>query len=525
MRGDNERTSQLDLLKRYRFKGGKPWAHQMTALEKSVHATAYGLLMEQGTGKSRVIVDTAGILFSAGKIDALFVIAPNGVQRGWVREHVPNWISPSVPYVAAWYKNKLTRELATRYERVWDTDFIGLRVFTMNYETLITKGGFNEARKILRTFRCLLVADESHKIANDCKRTERALDLSAHAPYRRILTGTLAPRGPFGVFHQMRFLDEAILDQDSFVAFKAHHAEMEDADSGFMRHINKRLEMKHGKERARHFKPQIVKRDEITGRPMYRNVKELRAKITPHTYRVLKIDCMDLPPKVYERRDVDLNSEQRRIYNSLRDEFFAEFGDKVMAAPLAMVRMARLQQIVGGFFKEDAHAKEVAIGDSNPKLDELFEVIEEASPDAKFHIWARFKSELRMISSALQKRDGYPECVAEYWGEQTDKQKDANKTRFATDPRCRYFVAQQQAGGTGLDGIQVASVVVYFSNDFALVNRQQSEDRAHRGGMKGKVTIIDLYADDTLDAKIIDTLRANKEVADEINGDNPRKWI
>jgi len=40
----------------YKFKT-KPYAHQLTALEKSWDKTEYGYFMEMGTGKSKVLVD------------------------------------------------------------------------------------------------------------------------------------------------------------------------------------------------------------------------------------------------------------------------------------------------------------------------------------------------------------------------------------------------------------------------------------------------------------------------------------
>jgi len=241
-------------------------------------------------------------------------------------------------------------------------------------------------------------------------------------------------------------------------------------------------------------------------------------------YRVLKKDCLDLPPKVYERRYVELTPQQRKLYNEVATDFMAEMGGKIMSAALAMTRLMRLQQITGGFFKPNDDAEPIEIPGGNPKLDDVMDVAEQTA--GKMIIWARFTAELRLIANTLEKEYG-SSAVARYWGEISNSQRDKRKKAFETDPACRYFVAQAQAGGTGLDGLQIADTVHYFSNDFSLITRLQSEDRAHRGGSEihDKVTLIDSVAEDTNDIKILDTLRDNQNVADAITGDDPRKWI
>ena len=89
---------------------------------------------------------------------------------------------------------------------------------------------------------------------------------------------------------------------------------------------------------------------------------------------------------------------------------------------------------------------------------------------------------------------------------------------FQNDDQCRFFVGHVQAGGKGLT-LHAATTVVYFSNDFSLENRLQSEDRAHRIGQKHNVTYIDFVAPNTLDEKVVSTLRDKKSMADLITGD------
>ena len=69
----------------YLFKT-KPYEHQIKALELGWDQREFGYFMEMGTGKTKVIIDTAAMLFDAGEIDALMVVAPKGVYRNWTKD-------------------------------------------------------------------------------------------------------------------------------------------------------------------------------------------------------------------------------------------------------------------------------------------------------------------------------------------------------------------------------------------------------------------------------------------------------
>lgn len=506
----------------YRFKV-KPWIHQRKGLRASCHAPAFALYMEQGTGKTKVIIDTAGILKRQDKIDGLCVVAPEGVQRAWVRDALPQHISEQVPYRAVWWKNKPGKAHSKLVDGVRAREYAGLRVLTINYETLITREGYAAVKSFLNCFRCLFVIDEAHRISNPkAQCSQAAYRLSDLAPYRRILTGTPVAVSPINVYGQFLFLDTEILGSRSFVAFKAHYAVLEGPESHVLRHIKMRLVAKYGEQRAAFMTPALIKRDE-NGMPMYRNLDELNRLIKPFTYRCLKSECMDLPPKVYVKRYVQLNAEQRKIYNDLRDDYIAEFGGETMITPLAITRLTRLQQVTGGFFKPHPDAEIMPIGKS-PKLIDLLGIVEESA--GKLLIWARFTAELTLIADTLEEKYGEG-SVARYWGDIPKNRRDDDKNNFVVNPSRRFFVAQQKAGGTGLDGLQVANVVVFYSNELSLIHRLQPEDRGHRGGSEihDKVTIIDIQAEDTLDGKFIDALRNHKNVADAITGDDPKGWL
>jgi SNF2 family DNA or RNA helicase len=88
----------------------------------------------------------------------------------------------------------------------------------------------------------------------------------------------------------------------------------------------------------------------------------------------------------------------------------------------------------------------------------------------------------------------------------------------------RFFVGNPKTGGYGLT-LTASHTVVYFSNDYSLEIRMQSEDRAHRIGQTNKVTYVDLMAENTIDEKIVKALNAKIDLASQVMGEDPKKIL
>lgn len=470
-----------------------PFNHQKIAFARSRDAEAFALLMEQGTGKSRVIVDTACWLEQHGKIDAVLVICPNSVKSNW-GEEVQKFSPPHVRHVVVeWQaglsetdKDKLRQAAAEPGVLPW---------LVMNVEALSSGKGTAAAEAYLSRYRGLMVVDESTRIKTpSANRTRAALHLGQLAYYRRILTGTPVTKGPLDLYTQFKFLDPHILGFSSFYAFRNHYALM----GGFQ-----------GKQ--------------VIG---YANLEELQSKILPFSYRVTSDECQDLPDKIYQRLEVELSDEQRKLYKAMKDEMLVEFSGREVGATIVLSQMLRLQQIVGGFLPVFNEIGETvgfeAIPGKNPKLEAMLELIEDT--DSKAVIWARFRPEIELISRRLRELYG-DESVVEFHGGVNENDRTAARRSFQ-DPGSpvRFFVGQTQTGGIGIN-LTEACLMIYFSNDFSLEARLQSEKRVHRYGLSHAVTIVDLVAKKTLDRKVIATLRSNNEVAAKVNGDNLKEWI
>lgn len=486
-----------------------PYAHQQQALERSRGASSFALFMDMGTGKSKVAIDTATDLFADGKIDAVVILAPNGVHRNWVVNEIPAHCPEEVNPRAAYY----SASPKASERKAWDslyTDDSGLRFFCFNIESASNKKGQEAIRTLIFTLRVLLVLDESHRIKTPgAKRTKFLVNISRHAEYRRILTGTAITQSPLDFYAQLKFLDPTITGYTTFTAFRNHFAE---------------VERRRTRNNRRGYYDHVV---------AYRNIDELERAVAPHCFRVTKEECLDLPEKVYEKVYVELTPVQNRLYRQMLEESVAVLSEKIIDLPAelkgapperlllfyadqkvsaqnALTRLLRLQQIVcGSVPNDDGESTEI---ESN-RIKTLLETVEDIP--GKTIIWARFRRDLSIISDELRSRYG-DTSVVEYHGGIDNSHRAEAVERFQNDPAARFFVSQQHSGGIGLT-LTAATTVIYYSNDYSLEARLQSEDRCHRIGQTNKVTYIDLIASGSIDEEILTALNTKRRMADDFN--------
>jgi SNF2 family DNA or RNA helicase len=336
--------------------------------------------------------------------------------------------------------------------------------------------------------------DESTTIKNrKASRTKNIMALQKRAKYRRILTGSPITKSPMDLFSQCAFLEDKSLGFNSYYAFQSRYANIQQRTMGH-----------------RSFQ-------QIMG---YRRLDELAEKLDTFSNRVLKVDCLDLPAKVYIRRDVELTPEQDRLYRQMKKLALAKLESGELATTASVLtQIMRLQQICCGHLMPDEG--EIQLVKSN-RLNELLDVVEELQ--GKAIIWATYTHDIKQIAEALRDRFG-PDSVATYYGAtpQDERQEIVNAFQEPESP-LRFFVGQPKTGGYGIT-LTAANTVIYFSNSYDLEIRLQSEDRAHRIGQTNKVTYIDLVSPGTIDEKILQALRDKVDIAGQVLREDTKSWL
>ncbi|MDF1858215.1 MAG: DEAD/DEAH box helicase [Candidatus Pelagibacter bacterium] len=478
-------------IKNYKFKT-KPFDHQMDALVDSWDKENFAYFMEMGTGKSKVLLDNAAVLYDRGLINGLLLIAPKGVYKNWfdseIPVHLPDHIHKKVVLWKTSDKSKKQKEILNTLFKT-GTD---LHILIMNVETFSTGDGTAFAQKFLSCHKTMIAIDESTTIKTPTSnRTKNILKLSDDAKYRRILTGSPVTKSPLDLYSQCLFLDPWLLGHQSYYTFRARYS--------------------------------IVKKIQVNGRHIevvvgYKNLGELSDKIKPFSKRILKEDCLDLPEKTFVKHYVELTKEQQKVYNQMKQEAIAFLDGKMQSSATVMTQLMRLHQITCGHFTaDDGTIKDLPCS----RLTELMNVLENI--EGKTIIWSHYTHDVKRIIKEIKKVYG-EDSVVDYYGATDTDARSANIKKFQTDDKCRFFVGTTHTGGYGIT-LTAGSNMVYFSNGYDLEKRQQSEARIDRIGQTRKMTYIDIMAQDTIDERIVKALRTKVNIANAIMDEDLKDWI
>jgi SNF2 family DNA or RNA helicase len=481
----------------------KGMSQQTQALRESAGKRNYAFLMEQGTGKTWTTLADAERCFIEDKIEAVLVIAPKGVHSNWVRREIPKHMSAEC-ITFAWRGTPTTKRDKSAYEALYAKSFQRptLRVFAINIDAINTESGYDAAENFISCFRTMAVIDESTRIKNPgSKRTKACIKLGRPATCRRILTGAPLTKGPPDLFSQFEFLKPGLLGTTSYRAFVAEFAVLlQPGDPKYIAIMRKT---------AGRGNPQIVATDE-DGNKVWKNLDKLRALIQPHSFRVRKDECLDLPPKIYQTVNFALEPAQRKIYDRLKEDYNYITHDMEDRSFEGIAARTKLKQVTSGFIFIDGVATLLESNQaSHPRMSLFKDQLQDI--EGPFIVWAMFEEEINQIMAAL-KAEGI-EAVS-YYGKTKSDAREAAIDDFQAR-KVRAFVGHAAAAGIGLT-LNVAETVIYYSCSEDNDLRLQSEDRAHRIGTVKPVVYIDLVAEDTIDEDMVQNRAAKTATADYV---------
>lgn len=443
-----------------------PWEHQRVMASAAVWCSGIYFQAEPGTGKTRAACEAAADRVRANVVDVVVVVAPRRVGATWSDE-MPRW-APALRVHRLTSGSTAKRAALIARARHGD-------VLVLNYEALVA---LQEALvTLMGRVRVMTIYDEAHKLKTPtAKRTKAALALATRARWRLAMSGTPILQGAQDAWSQWFIVDLGMTFGANFVQFRR-----EWFDENEYTHT---LEARTGTL-------------ETVGQLMRR--RGLR-------YR--KAECLDLPPKMYQTLRTPMTVEQQRAYNDLAATLYAQLqSDDELTVANQLVLQLRLSQITSGFFPTDDGA--VVPFAENPKMDLCVEVVEELlTTGASVIVWARYREDVRQMG--LRFAAHAPVRIV---GGMTDAESDAAIRAFQSGTT-RVLIGNAQAGGAGLN-LQRASYAVYYSQDYSLENRLQTEDRCHRGGSEQHthVTYVDLVCEHTVDEIVADALRRKQSVA------------
>jgi len=402
-------------------------------------------------------------LYRDGRVRRILVVAPLSILGVWEQEFVK---FAAFDYTLA----VLSGSSAKKADALRSMTGSQLQVAVVNYES-----AWRLEKEITAWNPDLIIADEGHKIKTHNTAVSKAMHrLGARAAYRLLLTGTVITNKALDVFSQYKFLNPGIFG-NSFYSFRNRYFDM----VGYGQHTP------------------ILKRS---------MERELTERLHSIAFRATKAECLDLPAVTDIVRPVELEPAAMKVYRDLVKDSYAELGKLEITATNILTRLLRLSQLTGGFIGGDVCGAPLPI--STAKLAALEDIIDEArQEDKKLVVIARFLPEIKAICKLLEKEKIGYSCI---YGEVKDR--EAQVSRFQTDPDIHVFVGQIATAGLGIT-LTAASTLVFYSTDYSMSNHEQTKARIHRVGQRENCTYIYLAAKGTVDMKVLKALQGKADLA------------
>ena len=433
------------------------YRHQEIALSYFRSNNYFALFAEMGTGKTLVSLYRIAELLKRGSISNYLVVAPKSALGAWERD-IEKFDS-------------LEREMLSNngtlinYDRVW-------------------RNGFDN-----NTFD-LIVLDEAHCIKNrTSNRSKAILKMATRAKYRYLLTGTPISNGQLeNIWSLYCFLNPYMFRGRIYSNIFKRHME-ENANGNYMGSY-------------REFRDRYCVLNRYFQPSSYINVKELQNIINEYSYRVKKVDCLDLPEKLPDEI-IKVELKEKSIYKRLHDNSALLEYEILAENPLS--RMIKLRQLCSGHIKNENELLEF----KTEKLDVLKEIIEGFEDSKKFVIFADFKYSIKQISKLLEK------LKIKYVVLDGD-QKNKNIWReFQEKADIRGILCQYQTASAGID-LFASDTMIFYEPTLRSQILEQARDRIHRSGQKNKCSYIHLLTKGTIEIDIYRALSGYSDFSEKL---------
>ncbi len=469
----------------------KPRAHQRVGIKFGLTANGFLLADQMGLGKTLQSLSIVILRKAANEVDRCLVVCPATVKSAWkkqIEEHTDK------KFIIIEGDKKSRIKLYQDFRDNKDVLFLITNFASMRID-----------QEILQYLNFVtIIWDESYRIKNARAKQTKALK-NIPAKYRIALSG-----------HPLDRVEDLWSQFDFFLpGYLGSEWAFQDR---YITKIPIIIKDHRASEREGKIKTREVKI--ITG---YKNIAELKRRISPFFIRRLKKYTSDLPPKIFEIREVELKGEQKKAYESMQEDLrlwvkTMDRGEILVKASSILVQLTRLSQIAVGFITDETLKNPKWFKDP-VKFSEIDVLLEELiASKEKVVLWSRFVP----VTKALLKRYERYGSKAIY-GDVPMKDRADIIDAFQEDNKTMVLCSQIATGGLGIT-LHRANTEIF--SDVGMISgsqRNQAIDRLHRIGQKNTVTIIDIVAKNTIDAHWLEILKRKERIAQEILGDSDRE--
>ncbi len=416
----------------------KPFDHQVsTASFLTLHQKGF-CFNEQGTGKTASAIWASDFLMKQGVINRVLVVCPLSIMDSAWRDDLFTFATHrtvSVAHGSADKRKKIVQE---------GSDYV-----VINYDGVgivldeLKKGGFD-----------LIIVDEATHYKNAQTRRWKLLRQLVHDDtWLWMMTGTPAAQNPTDAYGLAKLVNPYKVPR-FFGAFKDMV---------------------------------MFKVSQFTWK--------IRADATDIVYRVLqpairftKEECLDLPPMIYTKRQVELTAQQKKYYKELKTKLVLDITGEQITAVNAAVTLNKLLQISAGAIYTDEG--DVLEFDINNRYKVLREVIDESSQ--KVLVFVPFKHAIDILTDKLRSEGITTEVIR---GDVPAHRRTHIFKQFQEDDDPQVLVIQPQAAAHGVT-LTRANTVVWWGPTSSLETYDQANARVHRSGQTHKCTVVQLQGSD-----------------------------
>ena len=420
---------------RYEWTGKyEPFEHQKkTAGFLTMNRRAF-CFNEQGTGKTASAIWAADYLMRQGKINRVLVICPLSIMDSAWRADLFTFAMHRTVDVAHGAKAKRRKIIEGGAEFVI-INYDGVKIV----QDVIADGGFD----------CIIIDEATHYKNVQTDRWKTLNRVVKPDTWLWLMTGTPAAQSPVDAYGLAKLVNPKAVPK-FFSAFRDQV---------------------------------LVRVTQFKWAPKESATDTVFNALQP-AIRFTKDECLDLPPMVYVKREVELTSQQKKYYKALKDQLVMRVAGEQVTAVNAAVTMNKLLQISAGAVYTDD--KETLEFDIKNRYKVLREVIDESSK--KILVFVPFKHVIDILTAKLLD-DGIATEVIR--GDVPASKRTEIFKRFQETDDPKVLVIQPQSAAHGVT-LTAANTVVWWGPTSSLETYAQANARVHRAGQDHKCTVVQL---------------------------------
>jgi SNF2 family DNA or RNA helicase len=254
--------------------------------------------------------------------------------------------------------------------------------------------------------------------------------------------------------------------------------------------------------------------------------QEFYAAINPRMRRMLKKKVLPwLPEMMFERRDVEMSTKQKKAYEQMRDMMIAELENgEALTAPSALTQTIRLLQFASSYAEmsvnEETGEARAILAEPSCKVDALMDDIKSGDfGNDSVAVCAVSRQLIELLSAAMTKEEIPHGLIT---GAQNEDERQQAIDDFQSG-KIKWILFTAQAGGVGVT-LTAARRLVMLQRPWSLVDHKQALDRVHRIGSEihDSVIITDYVTEGTIEERVIQVLETKADNFEQIVRDKDK---